>query len=198
MYPPQTHSQTYHIPSVRIAESFPLNSVTMRFGSILLVTFSSVLPALAQTPERLGVVSFPVSCVASQHAAINRAVALVRDFWYEESQRQFEQVLKADPACAIAHWGIAMSLYRQIWNRPGEAVMTQGWSELQKAIDPKTGREKEYISALMIFYKPGPSKYQQRVDLYSAAMRDLHKHYPDGYRRRCFPRTLAPGRCRPR
>ena len=142
-------------------------------------------------------VSFPVSCVASQHAAINRAVALVRDFWYEESQRQFEQVLKADPACAIAHWGIAMSLYRQIWNRPGEAVMTQGWSELQKAIDPKTGREKEYISALMIFYKPGPSKYQQRVDLYSAAMRDLHKHYPDGYRRRCFLRALAPGRCRP-
>jgi len=158
---------------------FPLYSVTMRFWSALLVTFASVLPALAQTPERLGTVSFPVSCVASQQVAINRGIALVHDFWYEESQRQFEQILKADPACAIAHWGIAMSFYHQIWNHPGEAVMTHGWSELQKAIDAKTEREKEYISALMVFYKPGPLKYQQRVDLYSAAMRALYEHYPD-------------------
>jgi tetratricopeptide (TPR) repeat protein len=157
---------------------FPLYSLTMRFGFTLLVTFASVLSALAQMPERLGTVSFPVSC-ASQQVAINRGTALVHDFWYEESQRQFEQILKADPACAIAHWGIAMSLYHQIWNRPSEAVMTQGWSELQKATGAKTEREKEYISALMIFYKPGPLKYEQRVDLYSAAMRALHEHYPN-------------------
>jgi tetratricopeptide (TPR) repeat protein len=151
----------------------------MRFWSTLLVTLSWVLPAFAEIPERLGTVSFPVSCDASQQIAINRGVALVHDFWYEESQRQFEQILKADPACAAAHWGIAMSLYHQIWNRPGEAVMKQGWSELQKATGAKTAREKEYISALSIFYKPGPLKYQQRVDQYSAAMRDLHTHYPD-------------------
>ena len=38
----------------------------------------------------------------------------------------------------------------------------------------KTGRERGYIAALSAFYKPGPEKYQQRADLYSAAMRDLH------------------------
>jgi hypothetical protein len=85
----------------------------MRFWSTLLVTSASILPALAQTPERLGAVSLPVSCAASQQVAINRAVALVHDFWYEESQRQFEQILKADPACAIAHWGVAISFYHQ-------------------------------------------------------------------------------------
>ena len=151
----------------------------MRFWSTLLVTFASVLPAVAQTPERLGTVAFPVSCVASQQVAVNRAIALLHDFWYEESQRQFEQILKVDPACAIAHWGIAMSLYHQIWNHPSEAVMTRGWSELQKATGAKSEREKEYISALTIFYKPGPLKYQQRVDLYSDAMRALHEHHPD-------------------
>src|SRR5579862_6802902 len=158
---------------------FPLYSVTMRLWSTLLVTFTSVFPALAQTPERLGTVSFPVSCAASQQAAINRGIALVHDFWYEESQRQFEQILKTDPACTIAHWGIAMSVFHQIWNRPSEAVMTQGWSELQKATRAKTGREKEYISALKISYEPGALKYQQRVDLYFAAMRTLHEHHPD-------------------
>jgi tetratricopeptide (TPR) repeat protein len=151
----------------------------MRSWSTLLVTFACVLPALAQTSERLGTISFPVSCAASQQTAINRGVALVHDFWYEESQRQFEQILRADPACAIAHWGVAMTLYHQIWNHPGDAVMTQGWSELQKATGAKTPREKDYISALRVFYKPGPLKYQGRVDVYSAAMRDLHQHYPD-------------------
>jgi tetratricopeptide (TPR) repeat protein len=153
--------------------------VTMKTLPAMLVTLVCALPAFTETPERLGIVSFPVSCVASQQVAINRGIALVHDFWYEESQRQFEQVLKSDPACAIAHWGIAMSLYHQIWNHPGEAVMTQGWSELQKATGAKTEREKEYISALKIFYKPGSPKYQQRVDLYSAAMRNLYKHYPN-------------------
>ncbi len=158
---------------------FSLYSVTMRFWSTLLVTFASMLPALAQSPERLGTVSFPVSCAESQQVAINRAVALVHDFWYEESQRQFEQILKADPPCAIAHWGVAISFYHQIWDHPSEAVIAKGWAELQKATGAKTEREKEYISALMVFYKPGALKYQQRVDLYSAAMRALHEHYPD-------------------
>jgi len=151
----------------------------MTFRSTLLIALASFLPALAQTPERLGTVSFPTSCMASQQAAINRGIALVHDFWYEESQRQFEQILKADPACAMAHWGIAMSLYHQIWNHPGDTVMTRGWSELQQATGAKTQREKEYIAALTVFYKPGRVKYQQRVDLYSAAMRDLHAHYPE-------------------
>ncbi len=151
----------------------------MKFRSTLLVTFVCVLPALAETPERLGTVSFPVSCAASQQVAINRGIALVHDFWYEESQRQFEQVLKADPHCAIAHWGVAMSLYHQIWNHPGAAVMTQGWSELQKATGAKSARERDYIAALKVFYQPGSLKYQQRVDQYSAAMRDLYQRYPN-------------------
>ena len=151
----------------------------MRLRFPLLVTFACVLPALAQTPERLGTVSFPVSCVASQQAAINRGVALLHDFWYEESQRQFAQVVEADPSCAIAHWGIAMSLYHQIWNRPSEAVIAQGRSELDKANGANTEREKDYISALRTFYAPGALEYQQRIDQYSVAMRELHARYPD-------------------
>ena len=48
----------------------------------------------------------------------NRGVALLHDFWYEEAQRQFEEIAKADPTCAMAHWGAAMSYFHQIWNRP--------------------------------------------------------------------------------
>lgn len=148
---------------------------------MFLVAASLAFSAWAQSPERLGTVSFPISCAASQQAGFNRGVALVHDFWYEEAQRQFEQIVKDDPGCAIAHWGVAMSIFHQIWNRPGDATMAQGWAELEKAQSPaaRTDREREYIAALSAFYKPGPAVFQERVDTYAAAMDVLHSHYPD-------------------
>ena len=148
-------------------------------AALLLLALAYALPPRAQSTERLGTVSFPVSCAPSQEAAFNRGVALLHDFWYEEAQRQFEQILKADPSCSMAHWGIGMSIYHQIWNRPGEAVMAQGWSELQQATSATTSREREYVAALMTFYEPGTPKYLERVDRYSAAMGALHDHYPE-------------------
>src|SRR6185312_15611485 len=115
---------------------------------------SSVDPA---PTERLGSVSFANSCAPSEQAAINRGVALLHDFWYEEARPQFEQIAKADPGCAIAHWGIAMSGFHQIWDRPGESAMKFGWTEIRKAqsLKAKTDRERAYIDALAVFYKPG-------------------------------------------
>jgi len=63
----------------------------------------------APAGEHLGVVSFPVSCSPQVQRAFNRGVALLHDFWYEEAKPQFERILKADPSCAMAHWGVAMS-----------------------------------------------------------------------------------------
>src|SRR5271165_6636968 len=93
-------------------------------------------PANGSGAERLGTVSFSVSCTTAVQAPFNRGVALLHDFWYEEAQRQFEEIAKADPACAMAHWGIAMSYFHQIWNRPGEEAMAHGWAEMQKAASP--------------------------------------------------------------
>ena len=113
--------------------------------------------------------------------SFNRGVALLHDFWYSEAKHQFEEIAAADAGCAIAHWGVAMSIYHQIWNRPDEKAMTLGWSELEKAqaLAAKTDREREYISALRTFYQPGKQGYQARVDAYMAAMAKLYKHYPD-------------------
>lgn len=134
----------------------------------------------ALAAERLGTVSFSVSCPASQ-ASFNRGVALLHDFWYEEAGRQFNQITKADPSCAMAYWGEAMSEFHQIWDRPGEGAMARGWGKIQKAqsYEAKTGRERDYISALSIFYRPGKQDYQARVEAYSAAMSALYNHYPN-------------------
>ena len=119
-------------------------------------------PANAAAPERLGTVSFIVSCAASVQAPFNRGVALLHDFWYEEAQRQFEEIAKSDPGCAMAHWGMAMSYFHQIWSRPDEIANTHGWAEMQQAQSPaaKTARERAYIAALSDFYRPGQRSFR--------------------------------------
>ena len=131
-------------------------------------------------PERLGTVSFSVSCAAAVQAPFNRGVALLHDFWYEEAQRQFAEIAKADPNCAMAHWGMAMSSFHQIWNRPDEKAVARGWAEMQNAQSPaaKTERERAYIAALTEFYRPGKQGFPERVQAYSDAMGKLYGQYP--------------------
>src|SRR5580698_1263476 len=130
--------------------------------------------------ERLGKVSFAVSCAPSVRAPFSRGVALLHDFWYEEARRQFELIAKNDPSCAMAHWGIAMSVFHQIWERPNEHTVALGWKEMQAAAahPAKTAREREYIAALSGFYQPDKRDYQPRIEAYAAAMGKLHDHYP--------------------
>lgn len=136
--------------------------------------------AQAYPGERLGQVSFAVSCAPAARAQFSRGVALLHDFWYEEARPQFEQIAKADPACAMAHWGIAMSVFHQIWDRPDEKTMALGWTELQaaQARPAKTAREREYIAALSAFFKPDTREYQARIENYTAAMAKLYGRYP--------------------
>jgi tetratricopeptide (TPR) repeat protein len=137
-------------------------------------------PAKA-APERLGTVTFSVSCSAAVRAPFNRGVALLHDFWYEEAQRQFDEIVKADPSCAMAHWGAAMSYFHQIWNRPDKDAVAKGWTEIKKAQSPpaKTARERAYIAALSDFYRPGKQEFQERVQAYSDAMGNLYRQHPN-------------------
>jgi tetratricopeptide (TPR) repeat protein len=150
---------------------------------LLIAQMAFPIAARAETPagEQLGKVSFSVSCSPSVRAPFSRGVALLHDFWYEEAQPQFEQIAKTDPACAMAHWGIAMSIFHQIWDRPDEHAVARGWTEMQAAQShpAKTAREREYIAALSGFFRPDKRDYQSRIEGYSAAMAKLFAHYPD-------------------
>lgn len=138
-------------------------------------------PVNAAAPERLGTVSFSISCAAAVEPGFNRGVALLHDFWYEEAERQFEQIAKDDPGCAMAHWGVAMSYFHQIWSRPDESTMAKGWKELEKArvAAEKTARESAYIDALSAFYRPGKDKFPERAQAYSDAMGRLYGQFPE-------------------
>src|SRR5579863_7757494 len=132
--------------------------------------------------EQLGKVSFPISCAPGSQASFERGVALLHSFGYEDAQEQFTEVAKSDPSCAMAHWGVAMSLLHQIWDRPEDSTLKRGHEELEKAqkIGAKTDRERAYISALSVFYgDPSTKNYLKQAAAYSDAMAKLYQQYPN-------------------
>ncbi len=131
--------------------------------------------------EQLGRVSFPISCAPASQTAFERGVALLHSFGYEEAEEQFTAISQTDPACAMAHWGIAMSLFHQIWERPEDSTLKRGQEEIAKAqkIGAKTERERGYISALAVFYSdPAKKDYLRQAATYSDAMAKLYQQYP--------------------
>lgn len=133
------------------------------------------------TAEQLGSVSFPTSCEDKVQDQIQRGVAWLYSFEYEQTGREFETVAKADPKCAMAYWGQAMSLWHQLWSRPDKEDIYRGAELLEKAraLEPATQRERDYIDALALFYSgDDPMQYTQRVKAYSDAMDQLRQNNP--------------------
>ena len=65
-------------------------------------------PALGQGDKKLGKVHFETSCTPEAQKKFDRAMLYQHSFWYRASQQAFEDVLKSDPECSIAYWGIAL------------------------------------------------------------------------------------------
>jgi len=154
---------------------------------------SSVAGAVQQpqssTTEKLGTVDFPISCAASQQAPFNRGVALLHDFWYDKAEQQFQAIATADPTCAMAYWGEAMSLWHQIWDRPGDGTLERGLAMVQKGqkLGAKTQRERDYLNALAQFYQNyATASFETRVNAYSNAMAKLHETYPQDHEAAAF------------
>jgi len=132
--------------------------------------------------ERLGKVSFPISCAPGSQASFERGVALLHSFGYEDAEEQFTEVTKKDPGCAMAHWGVAMSLFHEIWERPEDTTLKRGHEEIEKAqaVGAKTERERAYIEALAVFYgDTSKQNYLRQASAYSDAMARVYQRYPD-------------------
>jgi len=130
---------------------------------------------------QLGSVDFPTSCSSALQNQFERAVAFLHSFQYQQSENAFHEVSRKDPGCAIACWGLAMSLWHELWDHPDPQTLKEGLAYLEKAqsLSAKTPREKDYIAAAMAFYKPPESApYVDRASDYSRAMQRVYRRYP--------------------
>src|ERR1700682_579738 len=108
----------------------------------------------------IGRVPFPTSCSVQAQAEFEKGVALLHSFWYEEAKKEFDSASVVDPACSMAHWGHAMSLFHQLWDAPDTAARRQALLTLESArrVSSPTPRERAYIEALAAYFdlKPKP------------------------------------------
>ena len=139
-------------------------------------------PAFGQADDKkLGKVNFETSCKPEAQKHFNRAMLYQHSFWYRASQQAFEDVLKADPECGIAYWGIALSL---LWNPhvPTPAKnLAEGAAALAKAksVGAKSQRERDYLDALGPMYADHEKvDHRTRMQAYAKAMEQLAQRYP--------------------
>ncbi len=133
------------------------------------------------TSEKLGQVSFPVSCTPEAQKQFNRATAMLHSFWYEEAGKAFSEVAVTDRACAMAYWGVAMSLYHPLWAPPDAQDLKRGWSAIERAraAGAKTERERDYIGAMEAFYKESDTvDHRTRSIAYEKAMEQVYLRNP--------------------
>ncbi|MGB6191079.1 MAG: hypothetical protein WBF42_01310 [Terracidiphilus sp.] len=128
-------------------------------------------------PEKLGSVSFPISCSPAVQPQFNRAIALLHSFAYTAAAIAFQSVAAQDPHCAMAHWGIAMTYYHQLWDPPLPArSIPTAYAEIQAAqhIGSTSSRERQFVQALSLIYQNTSTiPYTTRASYYEDAMRDL-------------------------
>ena len=148
---------------------------------------ASVGLVLAQTAvgqnadKKLGTVHFATSCKPEAQKLFDRGMLYQHSFWYRASQKEFEDVLKADPECGIAYWGVALSV---LWNPhvPTPAKnLTDGAAAIAKAkaVGAKTQRERDYVDALSAMYADFDKVDRgARMQNYTKAMEQLAQRYP--------------------
>ena len=147
------------------------------------IGFGLTQPALGQAnDQKLGKVHFETSCKPEAQKHFDRAMLYQHSFWYRASQMAFEDVLKADPECSIAYWGIALSL---LWNPHVPTPvknLTEGAAAIAKAktVGEKTQRERDYVDALAAMYTDfEKSPHLARSQAYAKAMEQVAQRYAD-------------------
>ncbi len=131
-------------------------------------------------PEKLGKVAFPTSCHPGVAREFERSVALLHSFAYGASEESFRKVAAADPNCAMAHWGIAMSHYHQLWSAPSPAELRAGHLEIERALAMNRGtpRERQFIAAAAAYYQDGDATPPMRAKAYAGAMAEAARGNP--------------------
>lgn len=138
--------------------------------------------------QKLGVVRMPISCAPSVSQSFERGVAMLHSFWYEEARKEFAAVATADPSCAMAQWGLAMTEWRPFWDGMPESRRQEGIVAIDKALalNPPTDRERQYITALSGYLHSDPAHGDVALAEYVKAMGTLHSAYPDDVEAQAF------------
>jgi len=128
----------------------------------------------------VGHVHLASTCAPAAQRQIDRGAGFLYSFMYDEARRSFQEAAAAQPACALAHWGQAMSDWQQVEGLPTGDLRAAAQREIAAAQSASQGsaREKAYVAALNLIYQVSPTKDEDRLKAYSRSMGALAARYP--------------------
>jgi tetratricopeptide (TPR) repeat protein len=153
--------------------------------SASLVASFAVAGLLAQHghgSEGVGTVHMETSCAPAMQARYDRALALLHNFWYARALTEFQEIQKADPDCAMAYWGAAMTYNHPFWDAPPQQDEAAAWAYVQKGFKARSQNDREhmYLLAVAALYKDaGAGTKQSRDSAYRDQMAAAHAKYSD-------------------
>ena len=148
----------------------------------LVLSASQPLVAQGDVDQQLGNVHLETSCNEVAQRRFDRAMRYQHSYWYLQAKEVFEEALKADPNCAMAHWGIALTLMDNPHNAVPQPNLAPGLATIQKAkaMNAKTERERDYIDALLVMYADYDKvSHTQRMRAFRDAQAKVAAKYPD-------------------
>jgi tetratricopeptide (TPR) repeat protein len=147
------------------------------------------MPAAAQEDHAhdgaVGRVRFPTSCSAAVQPVFERGVAMLHSFWFEQAHQTFAEAATAEPACAMAHWGAAMTLLGNPFTgvSPAEPQLREALAAARRAVDraaAATPREQGYAAAALALYDGYETRdHRTRLRAHEAAMDLVRQAHPD-------------------
>jgi hypothetical protein len=152
------------------------------FAAMLAVVAGSPAAAQDEMDQKFGKVHFATTCNEVAQRRFDRAMRYQHSFWYAESKEIYEEAIKADGECAIAYWGIALSLLSNPHSAIPAPNLPLGLAAIEKAksIGAKSERERDYIDALSVMYVDYDKVPQQvRIQSYLKKMEALAAKYRD-------------------
>jgi hypothetical protein len=123
-------------------------------------------------------VSFETSCGRTED--FNLAMALLHSFEYDEAEKVFARIIDAQPDCAMAYWGVAMSNFHPLWTPPAEPELKKGANAiaLARQITQKSKRESDYIEAIAAYYTDWDKlDHPTRSQKFEKAMEQVYTAY---------------------
>jgi tetratricopeptide (TPR) repeat protein len=162
-----------------------MNTRTLLVAVSTALTLYSGSTLAHEKADQLGKVTFPTSCAPKVQKLFETGVAMLHSYWFGEAKKTFDAVLKDDPNCAMAHWGIALDyLGNTLGGAPPAKSAAAGWESIQKAIaiGAKTERERDWINSLAAYYRNHEkTPVTARLVAYTKATEELTRKYPDDF-----------------
>jgi tetratricopeptide (TPR) repeat protein len=130
--------------------------------------------------EAIGEVDFGAAC--AEPADVDRALGLMHHMMYAQARGVFEEIAAADPDCAMAHWGIATTLFQPLWGtRPSAEELQRGWRAIEQARErARSEREASLIESTAAFFRePETADFPTRIRRWIEAMAATYEAHPD-------------------